>query len=311
MPSSNKTPELGLNQWGPGDKPKWADHNEDNAIVSAAVGDLSLLGTTDKTSLVAAANEIKNIRAALAPPRGRYDTYELLAAAHPAGEAGEAYLVGVGSQPELYIWDVDNADWIPAGNLQGVPGPNEITTATATPLSGVLVGKDGCVKEGVAGVDFVPPISGAAAGLAVFTATNGMQEAKSAADTRNALGAINGIWPESLGGSGMGAPATATATNLVGASVIDTNVVKVTKFGRFAVLQLVIHVATGATIPASSTPLLQLPEGYRPSDRVYIVAMTDAITPTEFGLSAGGTIDTPTILTAGKWYVGTAAFMIA
>lgn len=37
---------------------------------------------------------------------------------------------------------------------QGVPGPNEITTATATPLSGVLVGKDGYVKEGVAGEDF-------------------------------------------------------------------------------------------------------------------------------------------------------------
>lgn len=51
--------------------------------------------------------------------------------------------------------------------LQGVPGPNEITTATATPLSGVLVGKDGYVKEGEAGEDF------AAAAHAAQHAANG------------------------------------------------------------------------------------------------------------------------------------------
>lgn len=201
MPSSNKTPELGLNQWGPGDKPKWADHNADNAIVSAAVGNLSLLDTTDKTSLVAAANEIKNIRAALAPPRGRYDTYELLKAAHPTGEAGEAYLVGAGA--DLYIWDVDQADWIPAGNLQGVPGPNEITTATATPISGVLVGEGGTVREGVAGEDFAagehPHGSitydgkvGTAAGLPLFTGEGGAVGTKTAAEAITTLGAQRG-----------------------------------------------------------------------------------------------------------------------
>lgn len=202
MPSLNKTPELALNQWGPSDKPKWPDLNADNAIVSAAVGNLSLLGTTDKTSLVAAANEIKNIRAALAPPRGRYDTYELLAAAHPAGEAGQAYLVGVGSQPELYVWDVDQADWIPAGNLQGVPGPNEITTATATPLSGVLVGKNGYVKEGAAGMDFAAAVHAAqhaangtdpfkignVPNLFLATGQDGVPVGKNIGDTKTLLG---------------------------------------------------------------------------------------------------------------------------
>jgi len=136
MPSTNKTVPWGLSQFVSGDSPGMPDWNEDCKRTNDAL------------------EEVKNIRAALAPPRGRYDTYELLAAAHPAGEAGQAYLVGVGSQPELYVWDVDQADWIPAGNLQGVPGPNEITTATATPLSGVLVGEAGLVREGVPGEDF-------------------------------------------------------------------------------------------------------------------------------------------------------------
>lgn len=256
---------------------------------------------------------------------GTYATLSALQAAVPSPTQGDMYNVGEAAPYHVYMWDTTEppSAWKDQGILhgppgqdgaqgaQGIPGPNEITTATATPLSGVLVGKDGYVKEGVAGVDFVPPISGAAAGLAVFTATNGMQEAKSAADTRNALGATSGIWPESLGGTGMAAPTMAAATNLVGASVIDTNATQVVKIGRFGVLRLIIHTAGETTPPASSTPLLQLPEGYRPEDRVYIVAMSDGITPSEFGLTTGGAVVTTTTLTAGKWYVGTAAFMIA
>lgn len=193
---------------------------------------------------------------------------------------------------------------------QGVPGPNEITTATATPLSGVLVGKDGHVKEGVAGEDYVPPISGAAAGLAVFTATNGMQEAKSAADTRNALGAINGIWPILTGGSGMSGTTAAAAANWDPA-IVDVNTTRGVKWGNVVVLELAIHMASGATMPAASTPLVRLAEGYRPAAMVYVAAMSDGSVTTEFNIWPDGNISSPLVPVAGRWYVGTVAFLLA
>lgn len=81
---------------------------------------------------------------------------------------------------------------------QGVPGPNEITTATATPLSGVLVGKDGTVREGVAGEDFAEVNHahgnithdgkvGTAAGLPIFTGAGGVLTTKTLAEARTAL----------------------------------------------------------------------------------------------------------------------------
>ena len=81
---------------------------------------------------------------------------------------------------------------------QGVPGPNEITTATATPLSGVLVGKDGTVREGVAGEDFAEVNHahgnithdgkvGTAAGLPLFTGEGGVVGTKTADAAKIAL----------------------------------------------------------------------------------------------------------------------------
>lgn len=82
---------------------------------------------------------------------------------------------------------------------QGVPGPNEITTATATPLSGVLVGEDNYVREGERGVDFAAPDHahgnitsdgkvGSTAGLPLFTDEGGAVGTKTAVEALTALG---------------------------------------------------------------------------------------------------------------------------
>lgn len=163
---------------------------------------------------------------------------------------------------------------------QGVPGPNEITTATATPLSGVLVGKDGYVKEGVA------------------------------VDTRNALGAINGIWPILTGGSGMSGTTAAAAANW-NPAIVDVNTTRGVKWGNVVVLELAIHMASGATMPAASTPLVRLAEGYRPAAMVYVAAMSDGSVTTEFNIWPDGNISSPLVPVAGRWYVGTVAFLLA
>ena len=53
----------------------------------------------------------------------RYATYELMTAAHPTGEAGEAYAVGTEEDNVVYIWGVDVLAWVNIGPLIGPVGP--------------------------------------------------------------------------------------------------------------------------------------------------------------------------------------------
>ena len=150
---------------------------------------------------------------------------------------------------------------------QGVPGPNEITTATATPLSGVLIGKDGYVKEGVAGEDFAAAAHahgsitndgkiGEIAGLPLFTGEGGTVGTKAQAD---ALAAILGasVIPIANGGSGSSGIVVGTATSLV--SGIPN--VPIYKWGKAAIIPLNNAVNSGAEV-AQATPLWQVPVGF-------------------------------------------------
>lgn len=49
---------------------------------------------------------------------GSYDTIEALKAAHPTGEAGNSYII----DGDLYVWSIDDSDWIDVGNIQGPEG---------------------------------------------------------------------------------------------------------------------------------------------------------------------------------------------
>lgn len=88
---------------------------------------------------------------------GLYATLAALQAAHPAGNAGDAYAVGTEQSNTIYLWDVDDEEWTDVGALQGPPGPqgepgedgpagpNEVTASTATNLNGVLAGNGSTV----------------------------------------------------------------------------------------------------------------------------------------------------------------------
>lgn len=49
---------------------------------------------------------------------GSYDTESALNAAHPTGEAGEAYLVA----GDLYVWSATKNKWVNVGTIQGPQG---------------------------------------------------------------------------------------------------------------------------------------------------------------------------------------------
>ncbi len=65
-------------------------------------------------------------------------------------------------------------------------GSNEITTATATTLTGLLKGSGSTVQTAVAGTDYVAPVSGTAGHVVVFGAGGAL------ADSGRAVGEIGG-----------------------------------------------------------------------------------------------------------------------
>lgn len=52
-----------------------------------------------------------------------YATYDAMIAAHPTGEAGQAYAVGTADNNVVYIWGVDVLAWVCVGSLKGDTGP--------------------------------------------------------------------------------------------------------------------------------------------------------------------------------------------
>ncbi len=60
--------------------------------------------------------------------KGYYDTVAELEAAHPTGEAGDAYLVG--NPSHIYTWLVDDQEWHDGGAFSAVPGPEGVGIAS-------------------------------------------------------------------------------------------------------------------------------------------------------------------------------------
>lgn len=78
--------------------------------------------------------------------RGEYDTLADLETAHPTGQAGWAYMVGTTNPKDLYVWDVDNEEWVNEGELQGAKGDTGATpsfsigTVTSGSTASVTIG---------------------------------------------------------------------------------------------------------------------------------------------------------------------------
>lgn len=67
--------------------------------------------------------------------KGYYDTVAELEAAHPTGEAGDAYLVG--NPSHIYTWLVDDQEWHDGGAFTAVPGPEGVGIASIEKTSTV------------------------------------------------------------------------------------------------------------------------------------------------------------------------------
>lgn len=98
---------------------------------------------------------------------GYYDTLAILQSSVLAPNGGDAYGVGTTPPYEIYIWDAVNGQWKPNGKLSG---PNEVTSSTATNLTGLLKGNGTSVVAATAGTDYATPED---AKTFVVTFTNG------------------------------------------------------------------------------------------------------------------------------------------
>ncbi|MBE6907541.1 MAG: collagen-like protein [Ruminococcaceae bacterium] len=153
MPSTNKLPNTGLNQWLITDKPVMEDFNRDNEIIDAMAGHLKktpyigpdlhwYVWDTDKgeyTKNGMAQGETGPVGPqGVQGPKGDtgekgetgagflllgvYDSEESLKTAHPSGEDGDAYAVGSEADNTIYIWSTDESTWKNVGKLQGPQG---------------------------------------------------------------------------------------------------------------------------------------------------------------------------------------------
>ena len=91
---------------------------------------------------------------------GQFMTLEALQSAVTTPKGGDAYGVGSTAPYDIYIWDKVENKWKNHGKLQGPrgePGPNEISTDTATALNGLLKGNGSTVQVAQSGVDYAAP----------------------------------------------------------------------------------------------------------------------------------------------------------
>lgn len=91
---------------------------------------------------------------------GQFMTLEALQSAVTTPKGGDAYGVGSTAPYDIYIWDKVENKWKNHGKLQGLrgePGPNEISTDTATALNGLLKGNGSTVQVAQSGVDYAAP----------------------------------------------------------------------------------------------------------------------------------------------------------
>ena len=100
---------------------------------------------------------------------GYYDTLAILQSSVLAPNGGDAYGVGTAPPYEIYIWDAVNGQWKPNGKLSG---PNEVTSSTATNLTGLLKGNGTSVVAATAGTDYATP-DDAKAFVVTFTENTG------------------------------------------------------------------------------------------------------------------------------------------
>ena len=154
--------------------------------------------------------------------KGRYDSLSALIAAHPKGNEGDAYMVGV----NLYAWS--GTEWIDCGNiqgpkgdkgdtgpqgLQGIQGPQGIQGATGAAGTAATI-KIGTVTTGAAGTSAKVVNSGTtSAAVLDFTIPQGAKGDKG--DTGTAATIEVGTVTTGAAGSSASVTNSGTASNVV------------------------------------------------------------------------------------------------
>ena len=79
--------------------------------------------------------------------RGRHNSYSELISELPVGEEGWAYSIGmgVGNVDHIFLWDVDDLQWVDIGALEGPQGASGVPGASGTPGTNGLTGGTGGV----------------------------------------------------------------------------------------------------------------------------------------------------------------------
>ena len=244
---------------------------------------------------------------------GYYDTLAILQSSVLAPNGGDAYGVGTTPPYEIYIWDAVNGQWKPNGKLSG---PNEVTTSTATNLTGLLKGNGTSVVAATAGTDYATP-DDAKPFVVTFTlnsnyaatADKTIQEILSAYETgrmvlgivsRNGLGMHILLQLSSVLEGGLRKSVIFTAFNID--SFGDMHVILgsqqngVDEFD-IIVINLAVEPASATALPASGTALTANTI-YAVADAVGTYAFTPPATGWAHGIFTTGT--TPNITFTGK-----------
>ena len=149
---------------------------------------------------------------------GYYDTLAILQSSVLAPNGGDAYGVGTTPPYEIYIWDAVNGQWKPNGKLSG---PNEVTSSTATNLTGLLKGNGTSVVAATAGTDYATP-DDAKAFVVTFTENTGdLQGTYTSDKTLAEIYAAYNANKNIIGRFASDNPAVMTLMNVYDASTIE------------------------------------------------------------------------------------------
>ena len=130
--------------------------------------------------------------------KAQYATEAALIAAHPTGQAGDAYLVGDDTNPDLYIWLSDVEAWQNSGPIAGIVGPQgpkgDDGVSARVAISSIVGGNRVTFTDGAGAqtMDIFNGVNGVSPSVSVATITGGHSVTFTDATTTNTVNIMDG-----------------------------------------------------------------------------------------------------------------------
>ena len=134
--------------------------------------------------------------------KAQYPTEAALIAAHPTGSAGDAYLVGDDTNPDLYIWLSDDEAWQNSGPIAGIVGPQgpkgDDGVSARVAISSIVGGNRVTFTDGAGAqtMDIFNGVNGVSPSVSVATITGGHSVTFTDATTTNIINILDGTQGE-------------------------------------------------------------------------------------------------------------------